>query len=434
MIKLCTLGSLDLQGPEGQELRSVLSQPRRLALLAYLAVATPRGFHRRDTLLGLFWPEQDEGSARHALNQALYALRQSLGERVVLSRGAEEVGLSWEAFWCDVKTFDEAVESGDPEAALELYGGDLLKGFFVSGAPEFEKWLEGVRVRLREQAARAAWAVAHQHIEAEQPTDAEQTAQRALALVPTNESEVRRFVQALAEAGDRAAAVRFYERFARALQDELGLRPAAASRDLVEKIRLSMVVPVVGRTPPMGTGPEVVSTSSRRASEGEGQRAMGGSPEPQFNGLRRALADRYAIEREIGSGGMAMVYLAEDLKHHRHVAIKVLNPDLAAAVGAERFLREIEIAANLTHPHILPVHDSGEADGSLYFVMPYVEGESLRDRPSREKKLPVDDVIRLAREGGDALAHAHERGSFTGASKSQLLGIDAAPGAGQYRR
>ncbi len=126
--------------------------------------------------------------------------------------------------------------------------------------------------------------------------------------------------------------------------------------------------------------------------------------------LKAALADRYTIEREIGRGAMAAVYLAEDLKHHRKVAVKVLNPDLAAAVGADRFLREIEIAASLTHPHILGVHDSGEADGFLYFVMPYVEGESLRARLEREGELPIDDAVQIAREVARALDFAHERG------------------------
>src|SRR2546425_8425917 len=109
--------------------------------------------------------------------------------------------------------------------------------------------------------------------------------------------------------------------------------------------------------------------------------------------LQAALADRYTIERELGRGGMATVYLAQDLKHHRPVAIKVLRPELAAALGAERFLREIETAAKLTHPHILPLHDSGEAAGFLFYVMPYVEGESLRDRLSREKQLPLGDAL-----------------------------------------
>ena len=127
----------------------------------------------------------------------------------------------------------------------------------------------------------------------------------------------------------------------------------------------------------------------------------------KFERLKAALADRYAIERELGSGGMATVYLAEDLKHHRNVAVKVLRPELAAALGAERFVREIKIAAQLHHPHILPLHDSGEAHGFLYYVMPYVEGESLRERLSREKQLPLDDALQIAREVADALGSAH---------------------------
>jgi len=113
--------------------------------------------------------------------------------------------------------------------------------------------------------------------------------------------------------------------------------------------------------------------------------------------LTAALADRYRVDRELGHGGMATVYLAEDLKHHRPVALKVLRPELAAVLGPDRFLREIELCARLTHPHILPLHDSGEADGFLYYVMPYVEGESLRDRLTREKQLPLDDALQINR-------------------------------------
>jgi serine/threonine-protein kinase len=126
--------------------------------------------------------------------------------------------------------------------------------------------------------------------------------------------------------------------------------------------------------------------------------------------LAAAVADRYVFERELGSGGMATVYLAQDRKHGRKVAIKVLRPELAAALGTERFVREIEIAAKLTHPHILPLFDSGEADGFLYYVMPYVEGESLRDRLNRESRLSVQEAIRLTDQIASALAYADERG------------------------
>ena len=135
--------------------------------------------------------------------------------------------------------------------------------------------------------------------------------------------------------------------------------------------------------------------------------------------LRAALADRYRVERELGAGGMATVYLAEDVRHRRKVAVKVLRPELAHALGAERFLREIETTAALHHPHILPLYDSGavqaergvgEGPSFLYYVMPYVEGESLRDRLTREKQLPIDDALQIAREVSDALSYAHSRG------------------------
>ena len=126
--------------------------------------------------------------------------------------------------------------------------------------------------------------------------------------------------------------------------------------------------------------------------------------------LTGSLADRYRIQRELGRGGMATVYLAEDVKHHRAVALKVLDPELAKSVGSERFLREIEISARLDHPHILPLLDSGEADGFLYYVMPYVDGESLRDRLNREKQLPVGDALQIVRDVADALGYAHDHG------------------------
>ncbi len=129
-----------------------------------------------------------------------------------------------------------------------------------------------------------------------------------------------------------------------------------------------------------------------------------------LDSLRASLADRYTIERELGQGGMATVYLAEDLKHHRRVAIKVLRPELSAVIGAERFVREITTIASLQHPHILGLIDSGEVEGTAYYVMPFVEGESLRDRLVREKQLPIGDAVRIAGEVAGALDYAHRHG------------------------
>ena len=126
--------------------------------------------------------------------------------------------------------------------------------------------------------------------------------------------------------------------------------------------------------------------------------------------LTAALSRSYRIERELGQGGMATVYLAEDLKHHRKVALKVLRPELAATMGPERFAREIEVAARLQHPHILGLLDSGDIDGFFYYVMPYVEGETLRDRLARSGELPVHEAVRLMGEIAEALAVAHQQG------------------------
>src|SRR3954470_18890268 len=126
--------------------------------------------------------------------------------------------------------------------------------------------------------------------------------------------------------------------------------------------------------------------------------------------LNSALTGRYTIERELGEGGMATVYLAHDIKHRRKVALKVLKPELGAVLGVERFLSEIQVTANLQHPNLLPLFDSGEADGLLFYVMPFVDGESLRVRLDRERQLPISEVIRITAAVGSALDYAHRHG------------------------
>ena len=125
--------------------------------------------------------------------------------------------------------------------------------------------------------------------------------------------------------------------------------------------------------------------------------------------LNTGLAGRYTLERELGEGGMALVFLARDLRHDRKVALKVLRPEISAEIGAERFLREIKMAAGLTHPHILPVYDSGQANGLLFYVMPNMEGRSLRERLDTERQLPIDEALRITREVASALDYAHRQ-------------------------
>ena len=158
------------------------------------------------------------------------------------------------------------------------------------------------------------------------------------------------------------------------------------------------------------------ATTSRSSSDGrcraraENAHIYGANLPDLLTRVQAALADRYRIEREVGAGGMAIVYLAQDLRHGRRVAAKVLRPELAAVIGAERFLAEIKTTAHLQHPHILPLFDSGEADAYLFYVMPFVEGETLRNRLTREKQLPVADAVRIATEVASALGYAHRHG------------------------
>jgi DNA-binding SARP family transcriptional activator/tetratricopeptide (TPR) repeat protein len=237
MIELRTLGLIDLRDAAGAEIRSVLQQPKRLALLAYLTLASPQRYHRRDSLLAMFWPELDEEHARAALRRSLYYLRTGLGAEVIKGRGEEEVCAAPEELWCDAVAFAEALRTEKLERALELYRGDLLEGLHVSGAPAFQDWLDRERGRLRDAAARAAWSLADVAEQSQQNGPAGHWGQRAFELTPDDEDVVRRFLRLLDRIGDRSAALRVYETYARRVTLEYDLEPEADTRALIEAIR-----------------------------------------------------------------------------------------------------------------------------------------------------------------------------------------------------
>jgi DNA-binding SARP family transcriptional activator/tetratricopeptide (TPR) repeat protein len=237
MIELRLLGSLSLTNPSREELPAILRQPKRLALLAYLAVATPRGFHRRDTLLALFWPERDTEHARAALSDALYALRRALGDGVILRRGDEEVGLAPDRSWCDAVALLEAVGAGRWEEAVGLYRGEFLAGFHLSGAAEFDRWVEEHRTQVRARITEAGWALADQEAAQGRLSDAARWARRAVALSPYQESGIRRLMALLDRMGERAAALSEYERFAERLSSDLELAPSSETVLLAVSLR-----------------------------------------------------------------------------------------------------------------------------------------------------------------------------------------------------
>src|SRR5207247_425365 len=231
MIRLRTLGAVDLKDSEGRELRPLLTQPKRLALLTYLALAGSSGFRRRDTVGALCWPELDEEHARGSLRQALRFLRRSLGAGIIVSRGEEEIGVDRGVLRCDATAFMEACEAGRDAEALDLFQGDFLDGFFVSeAAPELERWVEEERITLRRRAAASAWALADGYRVAGDRADAAALARRAAGFAPEDEGELARLIAFLDDLGDRSGAIGAYDEVARRPKQEYDVRPAAAVR------------------------------------------------------------------------------------------------------------------------------------------------------------------------------------------------------------
>lgn len=272
MYSFRTLGALELRSPDGKEQDGVLSGSKLVALLAYLAVATPRGLHRRDSIVALLWPELDQERARAALRHSVYRLRRSLGADALVNRGDEEIAIDPAIVRCDAVAFEELLAAGSVAEALAIYQGDLLPGFFISGAPEFERWLDGARTRLRGRASAAAWQYATERVRDGHRDEAATWARRALAFAPDDEQMLRRVVTLLAEGGDTAGALREYESFAQRLASEYEAKPSAETTAIVDHLRRP-AAPV--RPPPGAPG-----AASRGAAGSAG--AQDGAADPGF--------------------------------------------------------------------------------------------------------------------------------------------------------
>ena len=252
MIRLRVFGSLRLEDGDGRELSAVLAQPKRVALLAYLAAASPRGLHRRDSLLALFWSGLDAYRARKALNQAVGFLRRELRSASVITRhGSESLGIDATQCWCDAVAFEDAARAGRYGEALDLYRGDLLEGWFVDQAPGFEEWTERERSRLRGLAADAAGRIADAEWRAGRSAQAIRHAERAVKLSQLDERAFRRLLEFMDGSGNRVGAIKAYGDFRR-LTNDLGVEPSAETRAAVERIRArSAAVEVVGNDFPI---------------------------------------------------------------------------------------------------------------------------------------------------------------------------------------
>ena len=379
MIRFRILGGLDLRNGEGVEVRSVLAQPQRVGLLTCLALAGEMGFVRRDTLMGRLWPDSPQDRARHSLNQALYGLRRSLGRDSVVSRGDEEVCLDPASFWCDLRGFETALLRGRDEEALELYRGELLPGFFLPDAPDFEAWLEEYRGRVRMGATSAAWRLSEEAEGHGHTAAAISWARRAVALSGDEETGARRLLRLFHRAGDRAAAVATYEALVRRLRADPGVEPSPETQSLFEEIRGPRPDPgplppppppplpdVEGlpafRPPPAShdgrdSPPSVVAARPASHVERHLPPGLGAAPLPrpgtplvgreeEMIRLEGLLADSHArLVTLTGPGGVGKTRLAVELLHRRAETdpseawfvplAGVAGPELIPAVVAE---------------------------------------------------------------------------------------------------
>lgn len=265
MIRLRTLGTLDLRDTHGHELRAMLAQPKRVALLAYLALALPRGLHRRDALLALLWPDHDVDHARNSLNQSLHMLRRHLGPDVIVASG-DTVGVDRTHLWCDAVAFEEMLDAGRIAEALDLYRGDLLEAFHVASAPDFDRWLDAERARMASRFAKTLETAAEQRESAGDSTGAVTHWRRLAARDPYSSRYALRLMQALAAAGDPAAAVQHARVHETLLNEELGVPPDAQIAELVRQLQSAPATARAVREP--SSPPSAVPAAARQRPAG----------------------------------------------------------------------------------------------------------------------------------------------------------------------
>jgi serine/threonine-protein kinase len=235
--RLELLGNLDLVTDEGRRVLSVVAQPKRIALLAYLAAGAGAALTRRDRIVSVFWPDLEEDRGRHALRQALYVLRGSLGSETITSRGDDEIGIDPSVLWSDVRSFERAIAEGRPDVAMQLYRGPLMPGFYLNDVIEFEHWLDNERSRLERLATEAAWKLAADREATGDKAGALHWGRRAAEHAPFDEFLLRQLLELYLRLGDRAGALNAYENFARRLREELEAEPMEETLAVVERVR-----------------------------------------------------------------------------------------------------------------------------------------------------------------------------------------------------
>ena len=421
MIELNTFSAMELRR-DGVDVRALLSQPKRLALLLYLRMAAPGGFITRERLVGLFWPEADGARGRNALRQSLHFLRKALGEEAVVSRGEREVGVDPSLLWCDAVAFDEGLVAGRPEEALELYRGDLLPGFYIDEAPDVERWLEDQRARYRMLAARTAWLLCERSQMAGETAAAVLWARRAVGIEPLDEAGVRRLMELLVETGARTAALEAFSELGRRLASEMELEPSPETRDLAQRIRME-ATSAAAAPAPIRRRSRFVPASSEASTDLYSELAPRSAWEPDEGASTPATGD------PDGSAGPIGLALAGRVRRRRlatAAAVLVLLAFTGWRVGALR----VRATHSVQQPSIavLPFVNMSGAIEHEYFsdgvteellnVLARVPGLKVAARTSsfafKNKDIGIDSIARALRvthvlEGSVRAAGDHVR-------------------------
>ena len=404
VLRLTTFGGLSVESDRGV-LASTTAHRRRIALLPLLAVARGRGVSR-DKIVAYLWPESDTERARHALTQTLYALRHDLGADVIVA-DAMELRLEVSAMSSDVGTFEDALEKGRFAPAVDLYRGPFLDGFHLRDAPEFERWVDMERSRFAAQVCHALEELAGAAARRGDSRLCVQWWRRLASLDPLSARVAVGLMTALAHAGDPGGALQHARIHELLLRQELAVAPDAAVTTLVARLREETAT-----ARPALLGDAQVASTVQLTGVPASLRAENAPDAAEFflERLRRALAGRYTVIRELDRSSSVTTFLARPAAHGSDVALLVLEPMLVAHMDVELFVDAIRGVQRLTHPNIVQVLDAGATSGVVFCVLQHLDGETLRDRLKREKQLPIDDAVRIACELADALDHAHALG------------------------
>lgn len=409
-LRLTTLGhpSVTLGS---DEITSLPGKPVAFGLFVFLAVEREA---TRDRLVSMFWPETTQEKARHALSQALYDLRQTIGQEWAVSAGNTVQVV--DSLWVDCLEFSEMAEAGRTADAVSLYAGPFLEGVYLAQTHAFQEWVDRNRARL---SRRFRATVDAQITECRARGDCEaalQSAWKWVGLDPLDDGGQQHLIRLLAETGSRPEALAQYERYRKLLETELGLEPLEEMLGLVEAIREG--IPQSPRPPEAESGPEETPESLSwplpTSKDTEARSVL--KPSDDLKELQEQinaeLPAGLEILRPLGEGSMALVLLGRQPHLRRLVAVKVLSPrHYADAKARKRFEREAQAAARIQHPHVCTVFEVGSLrDGTPYQICPFIKGTTLAQRLKAEGRLGAPEVRRVLREIASALAAAHKLG------------------------